>query len=158
MSAPTIYSVFGGKSGIVVAMLEELEQNADRDVWVGKLMAQGDPHEQVLIFATWIRTLFEGGAPILKAAMAARSEPDVAELADRGDNARREGTRQLTALWASAGALRTGLDAEQAAQQLWLLTSVEQFLLATDTLAWSADEYETWLGEILTRQLLKPRA
>lgn len=157
VSAPTVYSVFGGKGGIVAAMLEELEQNADRDVWVGKLIVEGDPYEQVGIFATWIRTLFEGGAPILKAAMAARSEPEVAELADRGDGARREGTRRLTAMWGAADALRDGLEAEQAAEQLWLLTSVEQYLLATDALGWSADEYEMWLADALERQLLAHR-
>jgi AcrR family transcriptional regulator len=156
VAAPTVYSVFGSKSGIVVAMLEELEQNADRDAWVGKLMASKDSHEQVRLFARWIRTLFEGGAAILRAAIEARSDAEVAQFADRGDAARREGTRRLTALWATAGSLREGLTAEDAAQRLWLLASVEQFLLATDRLGWSADEYESWLGELLERELLAP--
>jgi hypothetical protein len=59
-------------------------------------------------------------------------------------------------LWATAGSLREGLTAEDAAQRLWLLASVEQFLLATDRLGWSADEYESWLGELLERELLAP--
>ena len=52
--------------------------------------------------------------------------------------------------------MRDGLDAELAAAQMWLLTSVEQYLLATDSLGWSADEYEAWLADLLERHLLKP--
>jgi len=158
VSAPTVYSVFGSKGGIVAAMLEEMEQNADRDAWVGKLLASSDPHEQVRTFATWIRTMFEGGAGILRAALAARSEPDVAALAEHGNAARKQGTRRLTSMWADSRALRDGLGAEAAAERMWLLASVEVFVLAIDDLGWSADQYESWLGSLLERELLAPRA
>lgn len=156
VSAPTVYAVFGGKAGIVVAMLEELEQNADRDVWVGKLMVAADPYEQVRIFATWIRTLYEGGAAIIRAAIAARSNPEVAAFADRGDAARREGTMTLTGMWDAAGALRLGRSADEVAEEFWMLTSVEQYLFAIDRLGWTSDQYESWLADLLPRQLLAP--
>lgn len=40
---------------------------------------------------------------------------------------------------------------------MWLLTSVEQYLLAADTLDWSPDSYEKWLGDLLNQVLLKPQ-
>ncbi len=69
----TVYAVFGGKGGIVSEMLEDLEESADEDAWVAKMRAEEDPHRQLRIFVSWIRTLFEKGAPILRAAMAARN-------------------------------------------------------------------------------------
>jgi len=50
------------------------------------------------------------------------------------------------------------LGSTDAAERLWLLTSVEQYLLATDALSSSPDEYERWLGDLLNRELLEPDA
>lgn len=154
----TVYAVFGSKGGIVGEMLEDLEEFADQDAWVARMIAEGDPHRQLRIFVSWIRTLFEKGAPILRAAMAARSEPDVAAMAERGDENRRFGSTQLTEMWSRKGALRKGLGPTDAAERLWLLTSVEQYLLATDGLGWSPDQYEQWLGDLLDLELLEPHA
>jgi AcrR family transcriptional regulator len=152
----TIYAVFGSKGGIVGEMLEDLEESADLDTWVAKIIAEADPHCQLRIFVSMNRTLFEEGAPILRAAMAARSEPDVAAMAERGDANRRFGTTQLTQMWSHNDVLRNGLEATDAAERLWLLTSVEQYLLATDGLGWSPDRYQQWLGDLLDQELLEP--
>ncbi len=151
----TIYAVFGSKGAIVGEMLQDLETSADIDAWVAKMIAEGDPHRQLRIFVSMNRTLFEKGAPILRAAMAARSEPEVAALIERGDGSRRVGTTQLTQIWSRQEALREGLKPTDAAELLWLLTSVEQYLLATDGLGWSPDHYEQWLGDLLDREMLE---
>ena len=151
----TIYAVFGSKSAIVGEMLQDLETSADIGAWVAKMIAEGDPHRQLRIFVSMNRTLFEKGAPILRAAMAARSEPEVAALIERGDGSRRVGTTQLTQIWSRQEALREGLKPTDAAELLWLLTSVEQYLLATDGLGWSSDHYEQWLGDLLDREMLE---
>jgi AcrR family transcriptional regulator len=156
VAAPTVYSAFGSKRGIVVSMLEELEENAELGVWVGRMMAADDPHEQLRLFAAWIRNMCEVGEPIIRAVLATRSEPDVAEVADRGDEARRKGTRGLATRWESVGALREGLSVEEAAERLWLMTGVEQYLQAVDRLGWSPARYEEWLHGMLERELLTP--
>jgi AcrR family transcriptional regulator len=153
----TVYAAFGSKGGIVAEMLQELEESADRDAWVGRIRAEGDPHRQLRIFVSWIRTLFATGAPILRAAIAARSEPDVAALSQRGDQNRRLASAQITQAWSQKGVLRAGIEPADAAERLWLLTSLEQYLLATDGLGWSPEAYEQWLGDLLERELLQPR-
>ena len=77
-------------------------------------------------------------------------------MAERGDANRRSGTSRLVAMWSSKGALRHGLDPDDAAERLWLLSSAEQFLIAMDGLGWSPDRYENWLGDLLERELLDP--
>lgn len=154
----TVYAVFRSKGGIVGEMLEDLEESADRDRWVARIMDEEDPHRQLRVFVSWIRTLFEQGAPILRAAFEARSDGDVAALLDRGDAKRRFGCTQLAQTWASRGELRKALGPDEAAERLWLLTSAEQYLLATDSLGWSPDDYERWLGDILDLELFESHA
>ncbi|MEE9298414.1 MAG: TetR/AcrR family transcriptional regulator [Acidimicrobiia bacterium] len=151
----TIYAVFGSKGGVVGEMLEDLEESADQDAWVAGMLAEQDPHRQLRIFVSWIRTFFEKGAPVLRAAVAARSDPEVAAMAERGDDNRRKGTAQLTHVWSRKGVLHKGLKPTDAAERLWLLTSVEQYLVATDGLGWTPDHYERWLGDLLERELLE---
>lgn len=157
VAAPTVYSTFGGKAGVVGAMLEDLAATADQPAWVQRVRAEQDPDRQLDLFVTWLRTMFESGAPILRAALAARSDPDVAAMRTRGDENRRRATTELTGAWARTGALRPGLEPEEAAHTLWLLTSVEQYLLATEDLGWSPDRYEQWLGSLARLALLGPR-
>ena len=158
VSPQTVYAVFGSKGGIVGEMLEDLEESAGLDMWVARVMAEEDPHRQLRVFVSWIRTLFEKGAPIMRAALAARNDPDVAALAERGDQKRRSGSSRLTQMWSDNGALRESLQPSDAAERLWLLTSIEQYLLATDGLGWSPDHYEQWLGDLLDVELLEPYA
>ena len=155
MSPQTVYAVFGSKGGIVGEMLEDLEESIDHDSWVVRIQAEDDPRRQLRIFVSMNRTLFESGAPILCAVIAARSEPGVAAIVERGDGNRRQGTTRLTRLWSRRGALRQGLGSKEAAERLWLLTSAEQYLLATDELGWSPARYERWLGNLLETQLLQ---
>ena len=153
----TVYAVFGSKGGIVAAMIEAAEESADYATRIGEMLAEEDPHRQLQLFVTWIRRLFETGGDVFRAALQAKHDPDVAPLAERGDANRREGTRKLVGLWAAKGVLRNGLNPEDAAERLWLLTSVEQYFKAIDGLGWNGDEYEEWLGGLLDRELLEPQ-
>ncbi len=151
----TVYSVFGSKGGMVAAILEDLQEAAGESTRIAEIVSEEDSHRHVRLFVSWIRTFFEQGAPVIRMVLTAQNDPDVAAVADRGDQGRRDGTRRLTGMWASRGDLRDGIEHEDAAQRLWLLTSAEQYMLATDKLGWNPDQYEQWLGDLLERELLK---
>lgn len=154
VAAPTVYATYGSKGGLVGAMLEELEEAADQAGWEARIRAETAPVRQLHLFVTWIRTLFEAGAPVIRAATDARSDPDVAAMMAQGDANRLGGTSELAEYWKECGALRPGLDAPEAAHTLWLLTSAEQFLLATDRLGWSPAKYERWLASLANHAIL----
>ena len=156
VSQQTIYSVFGSKAAIVGEMLSQLEGAPERAEMLATLLSEHEPRRQLRLFVSMHRKMFEHGAPIVRAAMVARSDPDVALMAERGDSNRRAGTSRLVGMWSDKGVLRDGLDSKDAAERLWLLTSAEQFLNAIDGLGWSPDHYEDWLGDLLERELLKP--
>lgn len=150
----TVYSAFGSKGAIVAAMLEDLEEQAGARERIAAVIAEQDSHKQLRLFAAWIRTLFERGAPVLMAAFEAHGDPDVAAFAARGDERRRRGTEQLVRIWTEKGVLRSSLNEREAAERFWLLTSAQTYMLSIDGLGWSPGQYEAWLGDLLERELL----
>jgi hypothetical protein len=135
-------------------MLEDLKESADQGGWEAGIRAEPHPRRQLGLFVTWICTLFEVGAPILRASIPAMGDPDVSEFHARGDANRLGGATALAAHWGRNGVLRRGLDPTDAAHRLWLLTSPQQFLLNIDVLGWTRDAYADWLTGTLQRELL----
>lgn len=154
VAVPTVDATYRSKGGLVGAMLEEIEEGAEQAGWEARIRAETDPVRQLHLFVTWIRTLFENGTPVVRAAMEARSAPDVAAMMAQGDGNRLGGATALAAYWEESGALRPGRDATQAAHTLWLLAAAEQFLLATDQLGWSPDRYERWLTTLVDQVIM----
>ena len=156
VSAQAIYATYGSKAAIVAALLDGLEAEAGLDNWIAKFRAEPDPRRQLHLFGAWIRTLFETGADVIRAALAAGPDADLAALADRGDRRRRAGIDSFVRDWSDQGVLRPGLPTDQASDLFWLITSAELYFLAIDRLGWSADHYEEWVTALLERELLSP--
>jgi AcrR family transcriptional regulator len=147
VSPQTIYAVFGSKAAIVASLLEHLEEEAGEAETVEELMAEPDPRLQLQIFAEWIRRLFDMSADVFSVAVQSSGEPMLAEIRSNGDSRRLGGCKMLTGAWVEAGVLADGSDADGAAEQLWLLTSFETYLLCTSGLGWDSDRYEQWVVE-----------
>jgi len=69
---------------------------------------------------------------------------------------RRTGSLGLAQHVDSLGALRTGLTAEKAADQIFAVTSIDLFESLTQTCGWTVPEYEDWLTALLVATLLEP--
>lgn len=156
VSPATVYADFRSKAGIIAAMLEHLEERAGMDWRIPEMLEEGDPHRSLHLFVAGNRAVFESGHVVLRAAYDAIGTPEVRALMSAGDAHRRRGVDTMIERWHRAGALKSGLEPGRAAETMWLLTSVEQYLLATDVLGWSGDAYERWLRQLLDRALLQP--
>ncbi len=150
----TVYGNFESKPGLVAAMIGELEKAAGMEWRMPLMLEETDPRRSLEHFVAANRAVFESGHVLLRAAYDAMGLPEVRALAQAGDANRRRGAGVLVGRWENAGGLRPGLDPEHAAETLWLLSSVEQYLLATEVLGWSGDAYEAWLTATLSRLLL----
>jgi plasmid stability protein len=137
-------------------MLQDMSENVDIGTQLQELFAEPDHHQQLRLYIAAHCSLFANAGDILRAAMLAIEDPDVAALADEGDRQRREVIETLTAQWEAAGTLRADLTAKTAADRLWLLTTVEGFLNATDRLEWKPPQYQEWLTSLAEAELLKP--
>lgn len=158
VSTATVYAAFDSKAGIISALLSRLEEEAGMEWRIPEMLAEENPHRSLRLFVAANRAVFEAGHGILRSAFDAIGIPEVKRLIESGDANRRRGVSTLVGNWHRHGALRSGLGPKRATDTMWLLTSAEQYLLATDVLLWSGATYERWLSEILDESLLVPAA
>jgi AcrR family transcriptional regulator len=158
VAVPTVYATYRSKGGVVGAMLEDLEEAADQAGWEAADPGRDRPDPT----APPVRDVDPDAVRVRRAGRARRDgcaqrsrrgSDDGAggcEPARRHDGARcaLEGVRRA----------RPGLEALEAAQTLWLMTSAEQFLLATDELGWSPADYERWLASAAHQLILRAGA
>jgi len=119
------------------------------------VLQESDPAHQLQLFAQDITAILERVAPLFEVVrMAAKTEPDIAELLK---NMLQERFKNMTFFARSLfahGPLRQGLEQGQAAEIVWTLSSPEVFRLLTQDRGWSREQYIAWLGETLVRLLL----
>jgi len=162
VSVETIYKGFGGKPGLVRAIIEQglagegpvpAEQRSDhvRDT-------EPDPRR---ILAAWGAFMAEVGprvAPILVLARdAAASDPEVAVVVDQISAARLERMTVNARGLARAGHLRPGITVEQAADMMWACCSPELYDLLVLRRGWSPERLGQFIAEALDGALLTPQ-
>lgn len=157
VSPATVYATFDSKAGVVVAMLQEMEESAGIGEAMWEEFEKADPRELLRLHISAHCALFETSSDILRAAMRAIEDPEVAALAEAGDRNRRRVIDYLTSRWDEAGILKPGLTREVAADRFWLLTTVEGYLNAVDRLGWRPGDYEDWLTSLVEAELLTPK-
>jgi hypothetical protein len=119
------------------------------------VLQQSEPAQLLQLFAADISDILERVAPMFAIMrVAAKTEPEIAELLK---NRLEQRLRNLTAVaqrLAAQRALREGLNAEEAAEIIWTITSPEVFSLLTVDRGWAKERYAHWLGDTLARLLL----
>jgi len=159
VSVETIYKGFGGKPGLVRAIIDKglagegpipAEQRSDhiRDT-------EPDPRR---ILAAWGAFTAELGPQVipvfLLARAAAASDPEVAATLEQISAARLERMRLNARGLASAGHLRPGITVDQAADIMWTYSSPELYDLLVLRRGWTADRYGQFIGQALINALL----
>ena len=158
VSVETIYKGFGGKPGLVRAIIEKglagegpvpAEQRSDhiRDT-------EPDPRR---IFAAWGAFTAEVGPrvfPILQLARDAASDPEVAAALEEISAARLERMTVNAAGLATAGHLRPGITVSQAADIMWAINSPELFELLVLHRGWTYERYGQLIAQVLASTLL----
>lgn len=157
----TVFAIFGNKRTILSNLMDVSVGGDDQPVALlqrpgpQRVLRESDPKLQMQTFAQDISLILERVAPIFEIMrMAAKTEPDIAELLKK---LLRERLRNLAEFVHSVTAnspLRNGLDEKQAAEIVWAIASPEVFSLLTVDRGWSRERYTQWLGEALIRLLL----
>jgi AcrR family transcriptional regulator len=159
----TVYRLFGSKVGILTAVLDTAAVGDDRAIAMGErpdvrnLLAHDDPGQQLAGFARLAREVMSRLAPIQAILLsAAGSDPEAAALLAEHIRQRQVGQARIARALARAGALRPGITERNAADIIHALMSPEVYRLLTTDRRWSGDQYQTWLADTLTQQLLSP--
>ena len=156
VSEATVYSVYGSKAGLAMALVDAAEQSAD----VPRVFADleehaGNPVGQLRAFVAFDRRLFERGGDVIRILTEGRRQHP--ELRAAYDEGRGRGDRQRRRIFSSwpADAWLPGIDVEQAAASYAVVVSVESSDTATLEYGWTPDEVEQWWHSALARLLLR---
>jgi len=157
----TVYAAFGSKRAILSRLLDVslvgddlpiplLERQGPREA-----MSETDQHRQIELFVHDIYKIMSRVAPIFDIMrVAAKTEPEIAEMLQNILNARVQGMRTFIRAFVKNGPLRDGLTPEEAAEMVWTLTSAEVFTLLNVNRGWPEEKHKQWLIDALTRFLL----
>jgi TetR/AcrR family transcriptional regulator, regulator of cefoperazone and chloramphenicol sensitivity len=155
VSVPTVYSAYGNKTGLTLALVDAAALSADVPQVVVELEAAAtDPHGQLSAMAGFDRRLFErAGDVITLIREAGRTEP---ELAAAYAHARRRADDirlRVFSAW-PASVLRHGLDVQAAADVYAALCNIDVYTTLISERGWSPDQVEQWWAATLARELL----
>ncbi|MEO8437135.1 MAG: helix-turn-helix domain-containing protein [Chloroflexota bacterium] len=119
--------------------------------------AEQDPIRFVAGYAGLVTDINRRLAPIYEAVRgAASADPEVRDVFQTIGTERRIGAGNVVRdLLAKGARLRKGLDAEEAADILWVLIDAGLFHLLVHQRGWTPERFESWLAESIRRQLVR---
>lgn len=154
VSVAWVHAAGGGKSGLLRALIEQGVETEDNAEAVAHLASITDPAELVRFIVHATRVRFGAWADLMRqVAAAAPQEASVRESQEIAHAGLRGALRLTADRLAAMKALRKEVDAERAADLLWLHLSNTAYFLRADELGWSLDESETWANDALATAL-----
>jgi AcrR family transcriptional regulator len=158
VSVETIYKGFGGKPGLVRAIIEKglagegpipAEQRSDRI-----RDTEPDPRKILAAWGAFTAELAPQVVPVLQLARDAVGDPEVAAVLDQLGAARLERMTVNARGLAAAGHLGPGITVDEAADILWAYSSPELYELLVTRRGWPPDRYGKFIAQGLTAALL----
>jgi AcrR family transcriptional regulator len=159
VSVETIYKAFGGKPGLVRAIVERglagagavpAPERSDQ-----MQQAEDDPRKIIAAWGTFTTEVAPLVSPILLLVRdAAATDPDMANLQDEVNADRLERMTHNARNLYEAGYLRPGITLEMASDVLWTYSSPELYELLVLRRGWSPERYGRFVAEAMTAALL----
>lgn len=156
VAVATVHAVGGGKHGLLRTVIETATTDTTVETIYDQISAATDGGALLDQLCTETRTRFERWNGLMRVIDAAA--PDVPAAAEAQRLARRSLRGALIRAGArleDLGALRAGIDAAAATDQLWFFLTNSAYITLTDDNAWSLDRAETWLSQTLRTLLLR---
>lgn len=150
----TIYSSLGSKASILERITAQWMVDADTKPLTEQSHQAHHPADRLRLLATINRHQLEVGSDVIGIYReAARADQSMATTL-RGIMAAREGEiRKL--LDTVTDSLAPGLTVPDALDITLALLNLETYSLLVDERRWPVERYETWLGDLLVRELLR---
>jgi AcrR family transcriptional regulator len=161
VAVQTVYFHFGNKRTLLKEALDVAAVGDDDPVplldrpWVKEIQQETDP---VRIIALWLatgRVILDRIAPLMRVVRGATgTDPEVAAQWDTNQAQTRMAHGFLAELLARRGALKPGLDVEQARDIAFVIGNAETYLQFTDVCEWTPDEWQQRTAAVLTAALV----
>lgn len=165
VAVQTVYFHFGNKATLLKQALDVAAVGDDEPValmersWIQGLADEPDPIRVIEAWMDFGSEIFQRVAPLLAVVRAtAGTDPDLAAQWEVNEAQRRTAFRLLADVLAARAALAPGLTVEDASDLAFLISSAENYILATHTLGWTPEHWQRTTGALLARALLGERS
>ncbi len=156
VSPQTVYFAFGSKAAILSALMRGVGMGPRSLALGAQMRATKDPAKQFRLLAALLRSMREDDADVVALLwQAGTDDPDLLEAWREVNETRWARVSELASSLADIGALKEGLTATAAADDLWVLTSPEVWRLLVKEHGWSMRRWEEWLASRLTTLLVR---
>jgi AcrR family transcriptional regulator len=158
VAVPTVYQSVGAKPMLLRLLLDHIDEEADIGGLAGELRASGDARRVLALQVQMTRQIAERCGDIVAALeSAAGVEAEMAQTLEAGLARHRAGAATTVGRIEELGALRPQLDRDHATAVLATLTMPRVWASLVESFGWSYDEAQSWLEQLLRRQLLGAR-
>jgi AcrR family transcriptional regulator len=156
VSAPTIYSLFQSKRGVLRALMDEVFPKDQFEALVESSNQAKSPEVRLQFSAKIARQMYDAeklqvdifrGASVLA--------PEFKEL-EKEREMRRYNRQEVTIkAMVKEQSLAVGLSITKARDLLWAFTGRDLYRMLVIEQSWTSDEYEEWLAQMLINSLVK---
>jgi len=148
LSPKTITAVFGSKLGVLTELLRPSTFGQRYQQLLERLQTEPDPVQRVTLVAEITCQVYDALAPELELLRGAASiAPELTELARQVEARRRENQGRLITYLVNRGVLRQGLQPEEAADELWALSSYDLYRMLVVERGWASERYKVWFDK-----------
>ena len=161
VSPLTIFGVFGNKVTVLTELVAASVGGDDQPIPLLQrpgpqaVLQETNPVRKIERFAQDISDILERVHPLFEIMrMAAKTEPDIADLLNNRLEARFRNLSVFVASLSTQASLRDGLDELSATETVWAIAGPDMYRLLTIDRGWTKEHYSQWLGDSLIRLLL----
>jgi AcrR family transcriptional regulator len=156
VSAPTIYSIFQSKRGILLALMDDAFSPEQHASLVNQGRNEKSPRKRLEIAARISRQLYDAEKTQLNLLRGALIlDPEFKELEIERERRRYKRQEETVKIMAKEKAFTERFPLSRIRDILWAFTGRDIYRMLVLERGWSSDEYEKWLGESLIQTLLK---
>jgi AcrR family transcriptional regulator len=154
VSVQTIYDSIGSKSAILGLLNDRLDEEADVGPIAGRIPSLDDPVELLDVAVSISHNINERCADIAGVIFGNTAEPALAAVGTVGLGRHRDGCHRLAGRIASLGALRDGLDPEEAGDVIAAMCHPMLVRTFVFEYGWTWERWHTWTLDTLALLLL----
>lgn len=158
VSAPSIYSIFQSKRGVLLGLMDEALSPEQFEALVEEGKKEKCPHKRLTITASIARQLYDAektqfsflrGASLL--------DPVFKELEMEREQRRHQRQKETVEAMADEKVFTENLSVSKIRDVLWAFTGRDLYRMLVVERGWSSDDYEKWLADLLIQTLLSKK-
>lgn len=161
VSPLTIFASFGNKVTLLAELVATSVGGDDHSIPLLQqpgpqaVIQETDPIRKIKLFAQGITDILDRVHPLFDVMrMAAKTEPDIADLLHNRLDARFKNLSLFVSSLSAHTTLRDGLNDQSATETVWAIAGPDMYRLLTTDRGWSKEQYAQWLSDALIRLLL----